>query len=137
MSNLFKDWLTTTISSEEHAAPDLYQPLSPERVQELLDARPFPESVFDAEFARSLIKSVEHYHLTESDGKQRTVVCTITLHNGFQTHGIAVCGDARNNNRELGEHFAYQKAFAEIVPIAVYLKMQEAMLSKASASSAE
>ena len=41
----------------------------------------------------------------------RTTVCQLTMQNGFTVRGESSCVSAENFNKELGEKYAYEKAF--------------------------
>ena len=41
----------------------------------------------------------------------RTTVCQLTMQNGFTVRGESSCVSVENFNKELGEKYAYEKAF--------------------------
>lgn len=41
----------------------------------------------------------------------RTTICQLTMQNGFTVRGESSCVSAENFNKELGENYAYEKAF--------------------------
>ena len=41
----------------------------------------------------------------------RTTICQLTMQNGFTVRGESSCVSAENFNKELGEKYAYEKAF--------------------------
>ena len=55
------------------------------------------------------IASVEYYKLG-----QTVTVCNITLDNGFSVRGESACVMPENYNQEIGQTYAYKKAFSKL-----------------------
>ena len=67
-----------------------------------------------AEHLESLIKSVTYYRV-EIDGKPTNMTqCYIELVNGFILTGESSCLNAADYNKDLGEDYAYNEAFAKM-----------------------
>lgn len=65
----------------------------------------------------SRIKSVDYHVLPKST----VTVCNITLDNEFSVRGESACVDPTNYRKEVGEHYAYEKAFAALWPLFGFL----------------
>lgn len=50
----------------------------------------------------------------------KTTICCLTLKNGFEVTGESVCVDPANFNKELGEKYAYERAFKKLWELEVY-----------------
>lgn len=116
----------TSVANEDLTA-EPYTPLSAERVEELLAARPHPETTMNLASLESRIREVYFNHLVNAAGTGKSFTCTIVLDNGFEVVGVSHVADPRNLNPELGKHYAYQKALKELFPIAVFMQCEAAM----------
>lgn len=106
-------------SVEEH-----YTPLTQDQISELVGNLPFPDQRLDLSIIKSRITQVWFKDLEDASNTCKAIACVIRLDNGFETSGVAHVLDARNFVRELGEHYAFQKAFADLITICAYLQME-------------
>lgn len=83
-----------------------------------LDASPSSERV-TKEYMESRIAKVEYFYPDTFGGTM--TLCQITLDNGFTVTGKSACADPANYNKEIGEHYSYERAFNELWPLFGFL----------------
>lgn len=83
------------------------------------------------------MRSLNNYYLTQEyiDGVilteeyatigKKTVVCVLTLENGFEVVGSASCIDPENFDFEIGQELAYEDAVNQIWKLEGYLLQQD------------
>lgn len=69
------------------------------------------------EQVESAVKCVEY----DYKGKSATI-CTVTLHSGWTSVGIASCADESWYSQELGEEWSYKDAIGKLIPMITYLR---------------
>lgn len=112
----------------------MFQPLSPERIAELLAQRS-PErqdKALSYDDVQSQIKEVSFNELRNSVGELRTTLCTLTMPNGFEVRGESVVLDESNYNSELGQHYAYLAARNNLMPLCALLAKEAQHLASES-----
>lgn len=67
------------------------------------------------------IQTVDYYILPNTT----VTICSITMVNGFSVRGESACVDPANFNQELGEKYAYQKAFDAAWALEGYLLAEQ------------
>lgn len=56
-----------------------------------------------------MIKGINYYILG-----QKTTVCLLTLHSGFEVVGTSACVDPKDFDKEIGERFALRAAMSRL-----------------------
>ena len=67
----------------------------------------------------TILKKIKH-HEYQKMGK-KTVVCVLTLTNGFEIVGSSGCVNETDFSQKIGEQIAYQRAFDKIWELEGYL----------------
>lgn len=83
-----------------------------------LEASPSPNRV-TKEYMESRIAKVDYFGPEHFGGTM--TLCQITLDNGFTTHGTSACADPANYKQDIGEHYAYERAFGTLWPLFGFL----------------
>ena len=86
-----------------------------QELEKAISDRPFPKVTKESIEAR--IARVDYYPLPDN----KTLICNITLVNGFTVRGESACVDPRNFSMEIGKKISYDNAFDKLWELEGYL----------------
>jgi hypothetical protein len=91
--------------------------MTPEELKEKLDSRPFPRVTEE-----TINDKIAEVHTSTFD---TTTICIIVMKNGFRFIGHSTPAHPDNYDEDIGVHYAYNNAFAQIWSHEGYLLREE------------
>lgn len=92
--------------------------VSDQEVEDWVNSRPIGTSI-TKDFLESRIKTIEYFALPNG----RSILCVITLDNGFITEGLSHAASGGNFKEEIGKKVAYDIAFDKLwMPFGFFLR---------------